>query len=376
MREKMEKKTKIIAFYLPQFHEIIENNMWWGKGYTEWTSVKAAKPLFKGHKQPNVPYKSCYYNLLDKNIMIWQAKNSLKAGIDGFCFYHYWFKGRKILEKPIENYLKWKEIPQQFCFSWANDSWIRSWSNVQGTIWNSKREKKTCMKGSDVGILIKQDYGDESVWKEHFEYLVDFFLDQRYIKIDNKPLFLIYKPDEVEHLEEMICFWNMLACEYGFNGMHVLVTNPLKHYHAPICGCVNYEPGKTIDYKPLKRRICEFLHINDEKKLLCKYSYSKLWLKILRRKPDKNMKTYLGAFIDYDDSPRRGYQSYIVRGATPFKFQIYLRLLLRKCKSSNQYGDYIFITAWNEWAEGAYLEPDDKNKYKYLKAIKKVISTV
>ena len=367
----MEKKVKFITFYLPQFHETVENNMWWGQGYTEWTSVRAAEPLFTGHRQPKVPYKDNYYNLLDKDVMLWQARISMKAGIDGFCFYHYWFKGRKVLEKPIENYLMWKEIPQKFCLSWANDSWIRSWSKVQGTIWNSKKEMEGQITEHN-GLLIEQDYGDKAVWKDHFNYLIEFFLDKRYIKIDNKPLFLIHRPEAVKELTPMIYYWNKLAHGYGFDGIYVLVTNPFQKYHSPVCGCVNYEPANAFDYKPLKRKIFEFMHVKDEKKLLRKYSYTYLWTKILTRKPEHNLKTYLGAFVDYDDSPRRGYQSYIVRGATPFKFRIYMKWLVRKCKSSNQYGDYIFITAWNEWAEGAYLEPDRDNGYKYLKVIKKI----
>lgn len=169
------KKVKFIAFYLPQFHEIEENNKWWGKGYTEWTSVMAALPLYRGHEQPRVPYRNNYYNLLNKDIMMWQSKISMQAGINGFCFYHYWFKGKKVLEKPIENYLKWKDIPQQFCLSWANDSWVRSWSNVQGTIWNSKIEKDVNVDHQNNGLLIEQDYGDQNVWKEHFDYLIEFF---------------------------------------------------------------------------------------------------------------------------------------------------------------------------------------------------------
>lgn len=368
----MENKTKIIAFYLPQFHEVEENSLWWGEGYTEWTSVKAATSLYKGHRQPKIPYKEKYYNLLDRNVMRWQSKISKQAGIDGFCFYHYWFKGRKILEKPIENYLRWKEIPQRFCLSWANDSWIRSWSNVSGTIWNSKKDGIVCMDQQNQGLLIEQDYGGQDVWKMHFEYLKDFFLDERYIKVGNRPLFLIHRPEVVEQLDAMVRLWDGLARQYGFNGIYILVTNPLKKYRRPICGCVYYEPARTFDYKPFKRRVYERMNIKNEKKLLRRYNYAVLWLKILRRKPDYGMKTYLGGFVGYDDSPRRGYQGYIVKGSTPLKFQIFMRLLMKKCKSSEQYGDYIFITAWNEWAEGAYLEPDKDNGYQYLKAVSKI----
>ena len=372
MRKCSRKKVKFIAFYLPQFHEIEENNKWWGKGYTEWTSVMAALPLYRGHEQPRVPYRNNYYNLLNKDIMMWQSKISMQAGINGFCFYHYWFKGKKVLEKPIENYLKWKDIPQQFCLSWANDSWVRSWSNVQGTIWNSKIEKDVNVDHQNNGLLIEQDYGDQNVWKEHFDYLIEFFLDERYIKIDNKPLFLIHRPESIKRLTSMILFWNKLSHQYGFDGIHVVVTNPIKIYREPVCGCVYYEPARVFDYKPIKRRIYESVHVRDEKKLVRRYSYTNLWIKILKSKPNQKMKTYLGAFVGYDDSPRRGYQGYIVKGNTPLKFQIFMQLLMKKWEFSEQYGEFIFITAWNEWAEGAYLEPDKKSRYEYLKALQKV----
>lgn len=129
---------RTIAFYLPQFHEIPENNEWWGKGYTEWTSVRNAKTVSRFHKQPRVPLGENYYNLLDKDTMRWQSEISMKAGLYGFCFYHYWFNGKQLLEKPVNNYLKWTDIRQRFCMSWANESWIRTWSNVHvdGVVWN------------------------------------------------------------------------------------------------------------------------------------------------------------------------------------------------------------------------------------------------
>ena len=159
---------KIIAFYLPQFHNIPENDEWWGDGFTEWVNVKKAKPLFDGHVQPKEPLNDNYYNLLDDNIKIWQAKIAKEYGVYGFCYYHYWFNGKLLLEKPMEQMLNNKKIDIPFCISWANEPWTKAWVN----------EKK---------VLIPQSYGGVNEWKEHFDYLLPFFKDERYIKVHNKP---------------------------------------------------------------------------------------------------------------------------------------------------------------------------------------------
>ena len=166
----MKDQTSLIAFYLPQYHEIKENSMWWGDGFTDWVSVQNAKPCFEGHIQPKIPYKSRYYNLLEKKVMERQVRMSQMAGISGFCFYHYWFDGKKLLEKPVENYLKWKDLKQNYCLSWANESWIRTWSNIDGNDWNPIGDFKCANK--ERSILIEQKYGGNTQWKEHFEYLL------------------------------------------------------------------------------------------------------------------------------------------------------------------------------------------------------------
>lgn len=150
---------KILAFYLPQFHEIPENNRAWGKGFTEWTNVKKAKPLFRGHNQPRVPIND-NYNLLKKGVIQWQARLAKKYGIGGFCFYHYWFNGKMVLEKPMEMFLEDKGIDLSYCISWANEAWTKTWHGA----------------GGDKEVLIRQCYGDINEWKEHYNYLRQFFL--------------------------------------------------------------------------------------------------------------------------------------------------------------------------------------------------------
>ena len=197
---------KIIAFYLPQFHDIPENDEWWGKGFTEWVNVKKAQPLYKGHEQPRIPMNENYYNLLDDNVKIWQANIAKEYGIYGFCYYHYWFGGKLLLEKPMEQMLKNPKVDIPFCISWANEPWTKAWVN----------ESK---------VLIPQFYGGKKEWKEHFDYLLPFFKDNRYIKEDNKPLFIIYRAEVIDCLNGMLDYWTELAQQNGFSGMKYAYQN-------------------------------------------------------------------------------------------------------------------------------------------------------
>ena len=193
---------KVIAFYLPQFHEIPENNEWWGEGFTEWVNVKKAQKLFDGHNQPRIPLNNNYYNLLDNNVKKWQVELANKYGVYGFCFYHYWFNGKLLLEKPVEQFLKDKSLNIHYCICWANEHWTNAWA------------------GKQAKVLIEQKYGTEKEWKEHFEYLLPYFKDERYIKEDNKPLLIIYRPELIDCLKDMLEFWDKEAKKNGFAGLN------------------------------------------------------------------------------------------------------------------------------------------------------------
>lgn len=186
---------------MPQFHNIPENDEWWGDGFTEWTNVKKAKPLYEGHMQPRVPLGGNYYNLLDDNVKIWQADLAKKYGVYGFCYYHYWFNGKMLLEKPMEQMLANKEVDIPFCICWANEPWTKAWV------------------GDERKLLIAQEYGQEEEWKQHFMYLLPFFKDERYITKNGKPLFVFYRPDIVPCMKEMIETWDKLAKENGLSGI-------------------------------------------------------------------------------------------------------------------------------------------------------------
>lgn len=366
--------ARAVAFFLPQFHETEENNRWWGQGFTEWTNVKSAESCFKGHNQPRVPLDNNYYNLLDKETVIWQTKLVNDAGLEGVCYYHYWFNGRLILEKPAENLLKWTDIPQKFCFSWANESWKRTWDKRQGNDWNRVIDEKMGKKAQKSnGLLLEQTYGEKEDWIEHFQYLLPFFRDKRYITYKGHPIFIIYRPSRIMCLGEMLQCWQEQAEKEGINSLYIISTNEgidlNIQLHAKLC----YEPNYTsVNDLPLGYFIRDRI-IDALKKvnilIIKRYDYKRFLKIILNRKKLKE-KTFKGLFVGYDDTPRRGKNGAVFEGASPEIFGKAYAELLRDTEED----DFIFITAWNEWAEGAYLEPDTEYGKQWLEAIKEAAS--
>ena len=352
--KRMYKKTirssgmRTIAMYLPQFHRTKENDEWWGKGFTEWTAVKNAKPLFKGHDQPRIPKDNNYYNLLNKSTMQFQAELMHKYGIDGMCFYHYFFKdGKMVLNEPAENLLAWKDVDMPFCFDWANESWVRTWSNIRGNTWSELSEKK-----DDTGrsILLEQKYGREELWKAHFDYFLPFFLDKRYIHIDGRPLLLIHRAAEIPCLYPMIKYWKRLSEENKINSPYIITVND--ELTIPGTDAVVFlQPhySKWID---------GFLS----------YDCDSLWNDMKEQKRYKGQKKYLSAVVDFDSTPRRGRNGVIQRGFSVDKFEKGMISLYEKSEAWKN--EFVFINAWNEWGEGMYLEPDERYGYGCLEAIK------
>ena len=353
---------KFISFYLPQFHEIPENNEWWGKGFTEWTNTKRAKALFKGHEQPKEPLNDNYYDLSNVDTLRWQTDLAKKYGVYGFCFYHYWFNGKKLLEKPAEILLEHQEIQFPFCLCWANHTWSRAWD------------------GKNNDILIEQKYGDQAGQIEHFEYLMKFFSDERYIKINGKPVMVIYDASSIPECDSMLELWNQMAKGKGMAGiefLEMLSSHNSGSSWTGFDGKIEFEPMYTIRHKipflraaqrPMRRLINKaFQRIGLKKHLLNRIDYDYIWNNIINRIRKDADKTYLGAFIDWDNCARRGKDGLIVDGASAPKFKHYLHKQVALSKK-----EYIFINAWNEWAEGCYLEPDKINGYSYLEAIKEV----
>ena len=212
-------KTRIFAAYLPQYHETEDNDRFWGKGYTDWVGVKKASPQFKGHVQPKIPLDDLYYDLTDIDAIRWQAGLAKKYGVDGFNIYHYWFKdGKQELEKPAELLLDNKDIDIGYFFTWDNNAWKRTWGNISGNDWAPVFD----LTRSDTGaVLVDFSYGDQEKWEEHFYYLLQFFKDDRYLKIDNKPVFMLIGISELNTLKKMVDHWQVLAREHGFDGMFI-----------------------------------------------------------------------------------------------------------------------------------------------------------
>ena len=366
---------KYIAFYLPQFHEIPENNKIWGKGFTEWTNVKNAKPLFDGHRQPVEPLNQNYYDLTDPSVMKWQIDIAKKYGIYGFCFYHYWYNGHIIMNKPIEMMLNDKSMDFPFCICWANHEWSNAWKT-------SKKKE----------VYFSQDYSDKKEWRQHYEYLLQYLRDPRYICIDGKPLLVLYDA-EIPQIHEMLKCWNEWAMQDGLtNGLTFAYENVMpdispnfndsifdydieyqpqyyrvlsaqkKHYDS----CAN--KVKNFIENKLKLPIPEWFKELFRKDQLTRYSYDDAWNWILNMKP-VSPKSVPGAFVNVDTTPRRQERGVISMGMTPEKLEKYLIQLIKKTK--NEYKrDMIFVFAWNEWAEGAFMEPDERWKYSVLDAFK------
>lgn len=369
-------KLKIIAFYLPQFHSIEENDKWWGKGFTEWTNVKKAVPLYPGHDQPRIPLNDNYYNLLDDDTKIWQANLAKKYGVYGFCYYHYWFKGKKLLEKPAEQMLKNKNIDLPFCFCWANENWSRNWD------------------GGNREIIVEQDYGEKKDWEEHFQYLLTFFKDSRYITVNGKPLLVIYKPDLINSIYEMVSYFKKRIVEEGFPGICLAFQFPTYYmdvfYRDDIFDyMIEFEPvfsrnnivrhsSKKIEivrkffgekmitkYRNSKNQL---KHTFAKPHHLSMFFYDEAWEKILNQK--WNNKLLPGTFVDWDNTPRNKH-GVVYSGFTIEKFEDNIKKLVKRAYQENK--PMLFINAWNEWGEGAYLEPDERYGYRKLEAIRSAL---
>ena len=348
---------KLISLYLPQFHEIPENNNAWGDGFTEWVNVKKSKPLFWGHRQPRVPLENRYYNLLDPDTLAWQVSLASTYGIDAFCFYHYWFQGRMVLEKPVELLRQRGALPIQYCFAWANEPWTKTWHGA----------------GGQKEILIPQTYGGEEEWEAHYQYFLPYFRDLRYLKKDNRPVVLICRLHNIPQYNDMIRYWKRRAQEDGFAGIYLLSmtdARSMAHRSRWVDGTVDFEPNKTKAEKlsePVRRAAPE-----EERKWLWNrfamktISYRAINERMLLAPHGEN--EYRTVFVDYDDTPRRGVRGVVTLGSHPKRFGKYLRKNLILTREEGR--EFLFLNAWNEWGEGNYLEPDNHFHYRYLEAVK------
>lgn len=360
------KRTKIIAMYLPQYHCIPENDRFWGKGFTDWTTVKKSKPLFKGHIQPRVPLNDNYYDLSIEENIVWQSQLAKEYGIDGFGVYHYWFNNdTNILTRPAEIIRDSPNVNIEYLLAWDNASWVRSWTNVQGNAWAPQFDG---VQISGPKVLIPYVLGEKNDWKKHFESLLSHFRNSRYIKVENKPVFIIF--NYTPEVGKMCDYWNDLAIQEGYSGMHIIIKRKYESNIPDRFYQFKYEPlfsgwPKISFCRRIEMKLRRMFYLPPR---VHKHDYDKVWNNIIKNALcDDSKKIYSGAFVSYDDTPRRGGRGTLTKNGTPKKFGKYLSKLFSITNKQNK--EFIFLTAWNEWGEGAYLEPDTINRFDFLKEI-------
>ena len=357
----MNIRARVIAFHLPQFHPTPENDEWWGKGFTEWTNVARAKPLFPGHYQPHIPADLGFYDLRLPEARHAQAELAKKYGIEGFCYYHYWFGGgRRMLERPVNEILASGEPNFPFCLCWANHSWSNIWQGLSNR------------------TLVEQTYPSMDDHQKHFEWLLQAFTDSRYITVDGKPLFLIYSPKDIPDIQRVLDYWRDLAIKAGLKGLHLVGVNYGSPDWDPLTvglDASTWQPLPPKDgripwrYLGLKaKRLFE-----RDKYRLTVYDYAEV-LDILVRKIKPPFPDYPTVLPNWDNTPRSGLNGLVLHGSTPELFRQVLHQAFSLVEHEPAEQRIVFIKAWNEWAEGNYLEPDQKFGHSYLKVIREELT--
>lgn len=343
-----EKPAKLICFYLPQFHAIPENNQWWGEGFTEWTNVEPAKPQFVNHYQPHVPGELGYYNLTDTAVQRRQIELAKLYGIEGFCFYFYWFGGKRLLEKPVENYLNDKSLDLPFCLCWANENWSRRWD------------------GLDSEILISQQHSPEDDLA-FIQHVAQYMRDPRYIRIDGKPLLLVYRPSLLPSAKETVKAWREWCRKNGIGEIFLAYTQSFEAVDP-----ANYDFDAAIEFPPNNTappNITDSVTPTTGDFAATVYDWRAL---VERSKNYKSpeYKLFRGVNPSWDNTARRKNKGTILLHSSPCGYQEWLYNAIADTRQRFSKPDerLVFINAWNEWAEGAHLEPDQRYGYAYLQA--------
>jgi lipopolysaccharide biosynthesis protein len=339
--------AKIICFYLPQFHPIQENNQWWGEGFTEWTNVRPAQPKFEGHYQPHVPDLLGYYNLLDIEVQRKQVDLAKNYGIAGFCFYYYWFDGKRLLEKPVENYLHDESLDLPFCLCWANENWSRRWDGLEND------------------ILIGQNHSPEDDI-DFIKSLFPYITDNRYIKIDDKPLILVYRPGLFPDPFATAKRWRIWCRENGVGEIHLAFTHSFELVSPEVYG---YD--SAVEFPPNNSNIPDItnkMHNLDANFEGVVYQWNEL-VKRSNNYVEPGYKIFRSVCPSWDNSARKRNKASILYGSSPREYQNWLFNAIKDSeKRWEKNNRLVFVNAWNEWAEGAHLEPDNKYGFGYLEA--------
>lgn len=356
-----KKKARVIAFYLPQFHPTPENDEWWGKGFSEWTNVASAKPLFKGHEQPVIPADLGFYDLRLPETRVAQAEMAAAFGVEGFCYWHYWFGGRRMLERPFNEVLSSGSPDFPFCVGWANHSWNGIW------------------KDEPHRLLIDQTYPGEDDDRAHFEYLLSAFRDPRYMTVDGKPILVIFKPTDVPDSKRRFDLWRELALQAGLKGLHIVGINMLDFKDAAGLGLDAITVSTlavTNVVSPLLNEITKNIW-RIKRKLSVGgpriIEYSEAIRHLIPDLGQFDCEAYPCVYPNWDNTPRKGRKGLVLANSTPELFERHLTDAVNALGERNDEHKLIFLKSWNEWAEGNHLEPDTKWGLQYLQALKRVI---
>ncbi len=361
----MSIKIKPIAIYLPQFHPIPENDKWWGKGFTEWTNVTKATPRFEGHYQPHLPADLGFYDLRLEEARLAQEAMAKEFGIHGFCYYHYWFNGKKVLNEPLDRKLKNPKEDFPFMMCWANENWTRVWD------------------GSNDAILLQQDYSEEDD-RNHILHLIHYFKDDRYIKVDGKPVFIIYRPKFFPNIEKTIEIWREEVKRAGFPDIYIGFSQNFEHQFEPTSKGFDFafefhpnfqtQSGRKIYgidlINRIKRRIKKKLKLELES---FKYYFDYADYSNEQKKNGFKENVYPGITPMWDNSARRKENPFILHDSSPEKYESWLKYIKDNYPWETVPENYVFINAWNEWAEGNHLEPCQKWGLQYLEATKEIL---
>jgi len=383
-------QARLIAFYLPQFHPIPENDAWWGKGFTEWTNVTKARPLFKGHYQPRLPADLGFYDLRVPDVREAQAELARNAGIEGFCYFHYWFGGKHLLERPFTEVVASGKPEFPFCLCWANQTWSGIWHGDPGR------------------TLIEQTYPGSEDNRRHFLSLREAFLDERYLQFEGRPIFVIYRPTEFPDVKTFIRQWQDLAVQIGLPGIHFVahlfpgescwdfrsrgfdsctVVSSLKVFGVSLRQIVLRQNGNPF-------QVSARASMGGQRDELNGFIRDWMWrryrmslghfgwnvrlyrhaLPYLLHGCSDQHDVYPSVTPNWDNTPRSHTRGVVLHGSTPELFRSHLREALNLVKSRPMEDRIVFVKSWNEWAEGNYLEPDREFGHDYLKVIREEIA--
>jgi lipopolysaccharide biosynthesis protein len=341
--------VRLLAFYLPQFHPIPENDEWWGKGFTEWTNVARARPLFPGHYQPHIPADLGFYDLRLPEVRQAQADLAREYGIYGFVYYHYWLGGKRLLELPFDEVLASGKPDFPFCLCWANEPWTRGWD------------------GRNSQVLMAQDYSEEDDLK-HIRWLVTAFRDRRYIRICDKPLILIYRASQLPDALRTTTIWREEARRMGIGE---LFLGRVESFPDEFTDPAQIGFDAAVEFQPdganLVPRLPDAIYSDHE---VIDYP---AFMERQLRKPDPPYKRFPGVTPGWDNSPRRPTGARIFAGSTPALYEKWLCAAIRKASNNSAEERLVFINAWNEWGESNHLEPDLVFGRKYLEATKRTL---